>query len=59
MHLGYEALFIFKQLLVHTSLGLDALCGFDIKKLNGGKQRKQKDTIMPRNNPYVELYRKA
>jgi hypothetical protein len=44
---------------VHTSLGLDGLCGFDIKKLNGGKQRKQKDTIMARNNPYIELYRKV
>jgi hypothetical protein len=43
---------------VYTLLGLDTLCAFDISKLNGGKQRKQKDTVIPINNPYIEFYRK-
>jgi len=31
---------------------------FDINRSNGGKQRKQKDTIIPINNPKVENFRR-
>ena len=48
------ALFLFDHLSAHTSLGPDALHAFDINKSNGGKQRKQKDTVIPMNNPSVE-----
>jgi len=47
-------LFLFDHLSVHTSLGPDALCAFDMTKSNGGKQRKQKNTVIPINNPTVE-----
>jgi hypothetical protein len=39
---------------MHASLGPDALCAFNMNKSNGGKQRKQKDTTIPMNNPDVE-----
>ena len=45
---------LFNHLSTHTSLGLDLLYAFKINKSNGGKQRKQKDTIIPMNNPDVE-----
>jgi len=44
---------------MHTSLRPNALHAFDINKLNGGKQRKQKDTIIPMNNRYIEHHGKA
>jgi hypothetical protein len=47
-------LFLFDHLSAHTLLGLDALRAFDMNKSNGGKQRKQKDTVIPMNNPTVE-----
>jgi len=52
LHPGYVALFIFDQSSAHASLGSDALCAFEMNKSNGGKQRKQKDTIIPMNNPH-------
>src|SRR5712671_4558389 len=52
-------LFLFNHLSVHTSLRPNALHAFDINKLNGGKQRKQKDTIIPMNNRYIEHHGKA
>jgi hypothetical protein len=55
-HPGCCALFIFDQSSAHASLGPDALCAFDMNKSNGGKQRKQKDTIIPMSNP-EPLYR--
>jgi hypothetical protein len=57
-HLGCEALFIFDQSSAHASLGLDALCAFNMNKSNGGKQRKQKAMIIPMNNPCAEFCRK-
>jgi len=53
-HPGCAALFIFDQSSAHASLGPDALCAFDMNKSNGGKQRKQKDTVIPMNNPKIE-----
>ena len=53
-HLGCVALFIFDQSSAHASLGPDALRAFDMNKTNGGRQRKQKDTVIPMNNPSVE-----
>ena len=50
-HPGCCALFIFDQSSAHASLGPDALCTFDMKKSNGGKQQKQKDMIIPMSNP--------
>jgi len=45
------ALFVFDQSSAHASLAPDALRAFDMNKGNGGKQRKQKDTTIPMNNP--------
>ena len=50
-HPDCVALFIFDQSSAHASLGPDALRAFDMNKSNGGKQRKQKDTIIPMSNP--------
>src|SRR6267142_1054150 len=52
LHPGCVALFIFDQSSAHASLGSDALRAFEMNKSNGGKQRKQKDTIIPMNNPH-------
>jgi len=52
-------LFLFDHSSAHTLLGPDALHVFDMKKSNGGSQRKQKNTIIPMNNPCVEHHRKA
>ena len=52
-HPDCEALFIFDQSSAHASLGPDALQPFDMNKGNGGKQRKQIDTIIPDNNPTI------
>ena len=51
VHPGCHALFIFDQSSAHASLGPEALCAFDMNKSNGGKQQKQKDTIIPMSNP--------
>jgi len=40
VHPGCCTLFVFNQSSMHTSLGPDALCAFDINKTNGGKQWK-------------------
>ncbi|KAF9506408.1 hypothetical protein BS47DRAFT_1374130 [Hydnum rufescens UP504] len=50
-HPDCQALFIFNQSSAHASLGPDALCAFDMNKANGGKQRIQKDTVIPGNAP--------
>ncbi len=47
-------LFLFNHSSMHASLGPDALRAFDMNKSNGGKQRKQKDTTIPMNNPDIE-----
>ena len=54
-HPDCTALFIFDQSSAHASLGPDALRAFDMNKGNGKKQRKQKDTIIPMNNPHPEF----
>jgi len=54
-HPGCEGLFIFDQSSAHASLGPDALRAFDMNKSNGGKQRKQKNTVIPMNNPHAEF----
>jgi hypothetical protein len=48
---GYQALFIFDNSSAHASLPPDALKAFDMNKSDGGKQRKQCDTIIPQSNP--------
>ncbi len=50
-HPGCQAVFVFDQSSVHASLPPDALHAFDMNKSNGGKQRKQRDTIIPATNP--------
>jgi hypothetical protein len=50
-HPDCQALFIFDQSSAHASLGPDALKAFEMNKSDGGKQRKQKDTVIPESNP--------
>jgi hypothetical protein len=47
-------LFVFDQSSSHASLPPDALCAFDMNKSDGGKQRKQMDTVIPQSNPCAE-----
>ena len=58
-HLKCVGLFLFDHSSAHASLGPNMLCAFDMNKSNGGSQRKQKDTIIPMNNPCVKHHRKA
>ena len=53
-HPGCQALFVFDQSSAHATLPPDALKAFEMNKSNGGKQRFQKDTIIPESNPYPE-----
>ncbi|KIK74564.1 hypothetical protein PAXRUDRAFT_115686, partial [Paxillus rubicundulus Ve08.2h10] len=48
---GYQALFIFDNSSAHASLPLDALKAFEMNKSDGGKQWRQRDTIIPQSNP--------
>jgi hypothetical protein len=50
-HPDCQALFIFDQSSAHASLPPDALKAFEMNKSDGGKQRKQRDTIIPQSNP--------
>src|SRR6267154_1862320 len=59
MHPNCITLFVFNQSSAHASLGDDALCAFDMNRSNGGAQRKQKNTIIPMNNPHPEFRGKA
>jgi len=54
-HFDCIALFVFDYLSAHASLAPDALCAFNINKSNGGKQRKQRDTVIPMNSPCHEV----
>jgi hypothetical protein len=54
-HPNCVALFIFDQSSAHASPAPDALRAFDMNKSNGGKQRKQQDTVIPQSNPVAEL----
>lgn len=58
-HPHCQALFIFDQSSAHASLPPDALRAFEMNKSNGGKQRKQRDTVIPETNPTIELRGKA
>ena len=58
-HPNCVALFVFNQLSTHASLGPDALRAFDMNRSNGGKQRKQKDTMILMNNPCPKFHSKA
>ncbi len=58
-HLKCVGLFLFDHSSAHASLGPNALRVFDMNKSNGGSQRKQKNTIIPMNNPCVEHHGKA
>jgi hypothetical protein len=55
VHSACIGLFIFDQSSVHASLGPDALRAFGMNKSNGGRQQKQKDTVILMNNPYLEF----
>jgi hypothetical protein len=46
-----QALFIFDQSSAHASLPPDALRAFEMNRSDGGKQRIQRDTIIPDSNP--------
>jgi hypothetical protein len=59
VHPRCVGLFLFNHSSAHASLRPNVLRAFDMNKLNGGKQRKQKDTIIPMNNCYVEHHGKA
>ncbi|KAF8574186.1 hypothetical protein K439DRAFT_1649851 [Ramaria rubella] len=50
-HPGCQALFVFDQSSAHAALPPDALKAFEMNEGNGGKQRHQKDTIIPDTNP--------
>ena len=50
-HPNCQALFIFDQSSAHASLPANALKAFEMNKSNGGKQRLQRDTIIPDTNP--------
>ena len=50
-HPDCQALFIFDQSSAHASLPPDALKAFEMNKSNGGKQRKQRNTVIPQSNP--------
>jgi len=52
-HPGKQAPYIFDQSSAHASLPDDALKAFEMNKSDGGKQRKQHDTIIPMSNPSV------
>jgi hypothetical protein len=50
-HPNCVALFIFDQSSAHASLGPNALKASEMNKSDGGKQRIQRDTIIPDSNP--------
>ena len=47
------------QSSAHASLPPDALKAFEMNKSDGGKQRKQCDTVIPKSNPVAEHCGKA
>ncbi|KAF8179909.1 hypothetical protein BJ912DRAFT_1062706 [Pholiota molesta] len=53
-HPNKISLFIFDQSSAHASLPPDALKAFEMNKSNGGRQRRQRDTVIPMNNPTAE-----
>lgn len=59
VHPDCVALFVFDQSPNHASLGPDALRAFEMNKGDGGKQQKQRDTVIPQSNPTSDLCRKV
>jgi hypothetical protein len=57
-HPGKQALFVFDQSSAHASLPPDDLKAFEMNKSDGGKQRKQRDTVIPQSNPSPEHHGK-
>jgi hypothetical protein len=57
-HPNCVRVFLFDHSSAHALLGPDSLHTFEMNKLNGGKQRKQKDITIPINNPNVECHGK-
>ena len=53
------ACFMFDQSSAHGSLPPDALKAFEMNMSDGGKQRKQKDTVIPQSNPAAEYQGKV
>ena len=53
-HPDCVGVFLFDHLSTHMSLEPDALYVFKMNKSNRRKQRKQKDIIIPMNNPDIE-----
>jgi hypothetical protein len=49
---------MFDQSSAQGLLASDALWAFDMNKSNGGKQRKQRNTVIPVNNPHPEFHEK-
>jgi hypothetical protein len=58
-HPGCQALFVFDQSSAHAALPPDVLKASKMNKSNGGKQCFQKDTIIPKTNPYPEYWGKV
>jgi hypothetical protein len=54
-HPSYIILFVFDQSSAHASPRPDALHAFDINKLNGGRQKKQKDIIILMTNKHPKF----
>ena len=52
---GKQGLFVFDNSSGHQSLGSDALKAFEMNMSDGGKQRLQKDTVIPDTNPTASL----
>lgn len=52
---GVQALFFFDNSSAHATLPEDSLKAFEMNKSDGGKQRKQRDTIFPSNCPKVSV----
>lgn len=54
-HPDCQALFVFDQSSAHASLPPDSLKAFEMNKSDGGKQRKQRDTVIPMDSPDVSV----
>jgi hypothetical protein len=54
-HPKEQALFIFDQSSAHASLPPDALRAFEMNLSDGGKQRLQRNTVIPNSNPTESL----
>lgn len=55
LHPGKTALVVFDCSSAHEALPPDALRAFEMNKSDGGKQRRQRDTVIPNSNPKVSL----